>query len=94
VTAPLGDLAFDVRSQMVARGALSSIPPDPTDRAMAWPSSLPTRLWRPGWIYKTDVVLNHRIGRERYVAAWRGLGSGPVPRRADGAAETTLVVLP
>jgi hypothetical protein len=94
VTAPMGDATFEVRSQMVARGAFSSIPPDATDRSMAWPPSIPTRLWRPRWIYKTDAVLNHRIGVERYLGAWRGMGAGPLPRRADGAAETTLVVLP
>jgi len=94
VTAPLIDASFDVRSQIVARGALSSIPPDPTDRPMAWPPSLPTRLWRPGWIYKTEAVLNHRIGRERYSGAWRAMSAGPVPRRADGAGDTTLVILP
>ena len=94
VTAPLADESFDVRSQVVARGTFSSIPPDTTDRPMTAQPTLPTRLWRPRWIYRLDTVLNHRIGRERYAGSWRGLSAGPVPRRADGAAETTLLVLP
>jgi len=93
-TAPLGEASFDVRSEIVARGAFSSIPPDPVDRSMAWPPTLPTKLWRPGWIYKTDAVLNHRIGRERYAGSWRAIGSGPAPHRTDGAPDTTLVILP
>jgi hypothetical protein len=66
---------------------------DATDRDMAYPPSLPTGLWRPGYIYKTDAVLNHRIGRERYLGRWVGYGSW-MPRRADGAAETSLAVVP
>jgi hypothetical protein len=95
VLAPMGDATFDVKSSVVARATLSSIPPDPTERPnMAWPPSIPTRFWRPRWIYDTYAVLNHRIGRERYSGAWRGMGPGVVPRRADGAPDTTLLVVP
>jgi hypothetical protein len=92
--APLGDASFDVRSTVEARAALSWIPPDPTDREMAFPPSIPTKLWRPGFLYRTDAVLNHRIGRERYWGRWRSRDGGPLPARADGQGETTLAVVP
>ena len=91
---PVGDATFDVRSEIIARGAFSLIPIDATARDMAWPPSLPTRLWRPGFIYKTEAVLNHRIGEERYTGAWRSLGGPSAPRRTDGKPDTTLVVVP
>jgi hypothetical protein len=92
VTAPpTGDGVFTVRSTVEARAALSLIPVDTTDRQMAYPTSLPTKLWKKGGIYKTVAVLNHRIGRERYLGRWAGSWA---PRRTDGAAETSLVVAP
>jgi hypothetical protein len=82
------DATFHVRSTMVARETLSLMPIDETEREMAFPPPLPTRLWRTGFIYKIDVVLNHRIGVERYWGVWAG------PRRLDGAVQTTLAVVP
>jgi hypothetical protein len=82
-----GDAIFHVRSTITGRAPLSLIPPSPTEREMAFPPILPTRLWRPGFFYKIDVVMNHRIGVERYWGAWGG------PRRLDGQAQTTLAVV-
>jgi hypothetical protein len=92
--APAGDASFNVRSTVEARAPLSLIPPDEVDREMAWPPSLPTKLWRPGFLYKTETVLNHRIGRERYWAYWTSRDGSSAPRRLDGQDQTTLVVLP
>ncbi len=93
--APTGDAAFDVRSTMEARDPWSLIPPDPTDREMAYPPRIPTRLWRPGFVYVTDAVLNHRIGRERYWGHWRArAGNNGAPSRVDGQPQTTLATLP
>jgi hypothetical protein len=91
---PMGDAAFNVRSTIEAREAFSLIPPDTTDREMAWGSPLATKLWRPGMLYDTSTVLNHRIGRERYWGYWASRDGSPVPRRSDGQSETTLVVVP
>jgi hypothetical protein len=79
--------AFHVRSTITARAWFSLMPVNPTDREMAFPPSIPTNLWRAGFIYKIDAVLNHRIGVERYWGAWGG------PRRLDNQPETTLAVL-
>ena len=92
--ASLGDASFDVRSTMEERDPFSLIRPDPTDREMAYPPRLPTKLWRRGFLYMTDAVLNHRIGRERYWAQWYSRDRSPPPRRADGQSQTTLVTLP
>jgi hypothetical protein len=83
------DVTFRVRSTIEAPAAFSLIPVDPTDREMAYPPRIPTKLWRPGFIYKVDVVLNHRIGVERYFGMWSA--GGPV--RLDGRPDTTLVTL-
>jgi hypothetical protein len=88
------DAAFNVRSTVEARASFSLIPPDEVDREMAFPPSLSTKLWRPGFIYKTEAVLNHRIGRERYSGYWASRDGSPAPRRLDGQPLTTLAVLP
>jgi hypothetical protein len=90
---PIGEASFDVRSTVEARAPWSLVPPDPTDREMAFPPSLPTKLWRPSFIYRTEAVLNHRIGRERYWGEWRARDSGAVPVRLDGQRHTTLAVV-
>jgi hypothetical protein len=89
-----GDAGFYVHSTIEGRAFLSLIPPDEVDREMAFPPSLPTKLWRPGFIYKTEAVLNHRIGRERYWGYWGSRDGSPAPSRLDGAAQTTLIELP
>ncbi len=95
VTAPpTGEATFEVRSVIEARARWSLIPPDKIDRSMAWPSSLPTKLWRPGYLYRTVTVLNHRIGRERYEGHWASRDGSPAPRRLDKRPDTTLLVLP
>jgi hypothetical protein len=91
--APTGDATFAVRSTIEQRAPLSLIPVDATDREMAYPPSLQTGLWRPGYIYETTAVMNHRIGRERYLGRWAGYTQW-TPQRADGAHETSLAVLP
>jgi hypothetical protein len=93
-TEPMGDAAFFVRSHVEARSPLSLIPADATDREMAFPPSLPTKLWKPRFLYMTDAVLNHRIGTETYTGRWQSRdGSGP-PRRADNKPDTTIAVVP
>jgi hypothetical protein len=89
----LGESSFAVRSTVEAREPFSLIPPDPTDRDMAFPPWLPTKLWRPRFIYALEVVLNHRIGIERYSGAWQSRDGSPAPARSDGQPETTVAVL-
>jgi hypothetical protein len=84
------DEAFYVRSSIEARARLSVMPADTTDREMNPVLSIPTKLWHDGFIYRIVVVLNHRIGRERYWGAWAG---GGAPRRLDGRPETTLATI-
>ncbi len=64
------DSIFRVRSTIEARAPFSLIPVDPVDRDMAFPPRIPTKLWRAGFLYEIDVVLNHRIGVERYWGVW------------------------
>jgi hypothetical protein len=83
-----------VRSTVEARAPLSLIPPDEFDREMAWPHPLPTKLWRAGFLYTTEIVLNHRIGRERYWGSWASRDDTVASSRVDGQGQTTLARLP
>ncbi len=87
-----GDASFSVRSTIVGRSKGSLIPVDAVDRQMFTLSSIPTRLWRRGFIYELQTDLNHRIGREQYVGTWVSDDGSPPPRRSDGRAETLLAV--
>jgi hypothetical protein len=89
----LGELVFSVRSTVEAKDPLSLIPPDPTEREMAARPSLSTKLWKPHFIYVTDAVLNHRLGRERYWGRFQARDGNPAPERIDGKAQTTLTVV-
>jgi hypothetical protein len=89
-----GDASFDVRSTMEARDPLSLIPPDPTDKDIAVSLSVPTKLWRQGFLYRAEIVLNHRIGRERYWGRWRSRDGSPAPQRLDGTPQTTVIEVP
>jgi hypothetical protein len=93
-TEPLGDITFDVRSTALARARWSLIPPDTTDRQMAVPPPLATKLWRPRFIYRTVTVLNHRIGAERYAGQWVSRDGSAPPTRVDGPLPVTLAVIP
>jgi Dolichyl-phosphate-mannose-protein mannosyltransferase len=88
------DWSFNVISKVEKRAPLSLIGPDPTDRQMAFPPSLATALWKPRYLYTTDAVLNHRIGRERYSGYWQTRDGTGAPRRTDGKEDTTLAVVP
>jgi hypothetical protein len=90
----MSDAWFDVRSTVEARAPLSLIAPDPTDRDMGGAPLIATKLWRPGFLYTNRIVLNHRIGQERYWGAWQSRDGAAPPRRTDGTPETTLAVVP
>jgi len=93
-TTPLhGDFTFDVRSRIVAPAPWSVLPAAGTEREMAFPPSLPTKLWKTGFLYSTQVVLDHRIGRELYTGRWASRDGAPAPERVDGQHETRLLVL-
>ena len=88
-----GDAFFHVKATMEARAPLSLIPADPTEREVAWQPTTPTRLWRRGYIYKTDAAADHRIGRERYWGYWMPIDSASPPHRPDGRLQTNLAIL-
>jgi len=87
------DLEFDVRSNVERRAPLSLIPADTYDRDMSWPEPLPTKLWKPRYLYKTTTVLNHRIGIERYSGRWIPRDGGAFPHRVDNRPDTLLTIL-
>ncbi len=84
-----GDTTFNVTSQVIAKNRLSFVPQTDVVRQMAFPPALSTALWKKGYVYMIDCVLNHRIGTEKYVAQW---GGGP-PRRPANAGELVVATL-
>jgi hypothetical protein len=90
-----GRAAFAVRSVVEAPARFSLIPADTTERDMGvLPPPISTKLWRAGFLYKINVVLNHRIGRERYWGAWSSLDGAPAPSRIDAASPLVLATVP
>lgn len=86
------DVTFTVKSVVEARSPTSLVPPDRIERDMAYPPSLPSKLWKRGFLYSVPVVLRHRVGRERYFGMFTSRGGGAPPRRLDGRATTDLLV--
>jgi hypothetical protein len=84
------DTTFGVRSQVVRKNPLSLFPLDPIEREMAHPPPLPTKLWKRGFVYDFDAVMNHRVGLERYYGQWRG---GP-PTKRGGSPNVDLAFVP
>ncbi len=82
-----GDAYFQIRSHVVMKSPTSLIGADPTDREMAYPPPLSMKLWRKGFIYAIDCVMNHRIGLEAYYGNWAG---GPA-RRGVGPIELAVL---
>jgi hypothetical protein len=90
---PAGDAQFNVASTIVGKAKYSLIPVDKTDREVAFPPLLPTKLWKVGYLYDTVTVLNHRIGREKYVGGWASRDGSTPPRRPDNKPDTTLCIV-
>jgi hypothetical protein len=90
-----GRAAFTVRSLVEAPEPLSLIPAGSTERDMGvLPPPISTKLWRAGFMYEIDVVLNHRIGRERYWGYWASQDGAPAPNRVDRTTPVVLTTLP
>lgn len=87
-----GDTTFSIRSVVDKPLRTSLIPPDKTEREMAFPPSLSTKLWKKGFLYHIDAELKHRIGVERYYGNFLSRDAQPAPVFL-GAAMLDLVVL-
>jgi hypothetical protein len=91
--APTGEAQFSVRSTMLGKSRWSLIPRATQDRDMAFAPSLPTKLWKKGFIYRTETVMNHRIGVEQYLGHWTSRDGVAAPRRLDRHGETSLAIV-
>jgi hypothetical protein len=90
-----GRAAFAVRSAVETSARLSLMPADSTERDMGvLPPRISTKLWRAGFLYKIEAVLNHRIGRERYWGYWASQDGSPAPGRVDGTTPVVLATVP
>ena len=81
------DRRFSLTSYVEAPPRFSVTPADTLAWDVGMPFSLPTSLWRPGFIYTQISEIVRRPGRERYVGAW----SDAAEER--DAREITLLVL-
>ncbi|CAN5758443.1 hypothetical protein BH09MYX1_BH09MYX1_31310 [soil metagenome] len=87
-----GDTTFSVRSIVDAPKRASFIPLDPTEREMAFPPSLSSKLWKKGYLYHVDVELKHRVGTERYYGSFVSRDGSPAPI-VVGVPRLDLVIL-
>jgi 4-amino-4-deoxy-L-arabinose transferase-like glycosyltransferase len=89
-----GDVVLHIHSRVEAKAPYSLIPPDPTERDCAYPASLPSRYWRPGFIYRIESSLLKRIGKERFFGFFTALPGQPAPIREDGLMSSDLAIVP
>jgi 4-amino-4-deoxy-L-arabinose transferase-like glycosyltransferase len=89
--APLAsDVGFVITSEVEKGPRFSLVPADELVWNVGMPFSLPTSLWRAGYVYESVTELMRRPGRERYVGWFDGPGA---PTPTSGPRETTLLVL-
>lgn len=84
---------FSVHATVRKKARLSSIPADPNVMSLAYPSSIPTNLWKKGFIYRVRVELKHRLGEEVLSGGWSSVDGRPAPAALHGPNEEDLVVL-
>lgn len=85
------DVRFGITAYVSAAPVLSLTPKDELPWDVGMPFSLPSSLWRAGFIYRSESEVVRRPGRERYLGAFRGSDS---PQPLAGARETQLLALP
>ncbi len=88
-----GAAMFTVHATVRKKARFSSIPADPNVMDLAYPPSIPTRLWKQGFIYRLDVELKHRIGEEVLSGAWASLDGRAAPAPLHGPEQVDLAVL-
>jgi 4-amino-4-deoxy-L-arabinose transferase-like glycosyltransferase len=84
------DFTMAVTSEVVSKNPWSLFPVDAPPRNMMQRAALPTKLWKPNFVYVWSFPAMHRVGREKYAATLHG---EMPPIRADGAPTTELVEL-
>ena len=85
------DVQFGITSRVLAAPFFSLTPKDALPWDVGMPFAMPSSLWRPGFIYRSESELVRRPGRERYAGAFRGAGA---PAPLSGDPETPLLTLP
>ncbi len=88
-----GDTTFAIHSVVERPARFSFIAADPTERDMAYPPWLSTKLWKRGYLYRIEAELNHRIGLERYVGFFVSRDGQPAPAAKHGS-RVDLAVVP
>ncbi len=85
---------FDIRTNVIAKSRWSLIPIDVLERPCSSGPSLPSSIWRAGFIYTASCSAYHRIGIEQYTGTFRAReAKGRVPHRTDGADPVILAEL-
>lgn len=85
------DVQFGITSYVSSAPFFSLTPKDELPWDVGMPFALPSSLWRPGFIYRSESELVRRPGHERYLGAFRGADA---PQPLAGSRETQLLALP
>ena len=86
------DDVFWLRAKMTAPRRFSFVPMDEIERDLESAQSMPTTLYRPGFIYRHTYVLHQRIGSELVWGTWRARYGGTAPEQPQNA-PTKLLTL-
>jgi len=88
-----GDLEFSIRSKVERKKALSWVPADDKVRVVGMPFSIPTGLWKPGFIYTSVTEIRKRPGQERYYGYFHATRKGKLPLPLKGNVRRNLLIL-
>ena len=88
-----GDLEFSIRSEVEQKKTLSWVEADDKLRVVGMPFSIPTSLWKPGFIYTSVTEIRKRPGLERYYGYFHATRGGKPPIPVKGPVRRTLLML-
>lgn len=88
-----GRLEFEIRSDVEKKKPLSWVPADDKVRVVGMPFSIPSGLWKAGYIYTSVTEIRKRPGLERYYGYFHRTQGGTPPLPEKGGVRRTLLLL-
>jgi hypothetical protein len=87
------NMEFEIRSEVEKKKKWSWVPADEKVRVVGMPFSIPSGLWKKGFIYTSVTEIRKRPGLERYYGYFHTVRGGTPPLPAKGGVRRTLLML-
>lgn len=88
-----GGLEFSIRSKVEKKKTLSWVSADDKVRVVGMPFTVPSSLWKSGFIYTSVTEIRKRPGLERYYGYFHARAGGKPPLPVKGGVRRTLLML-